>query len=157
MLEQFFPTGISQFLLGGLLVGLGISFIFISTGLVAGASTFFTSTWSYVSKLNYFKNPKFLSSRNWRSVLAISLVLGGFLFMFFFNEGKAEVTEVQIWRIALGGFLVGLGTRMADGCPSGHGICGLSSLELPSLVSVLTFLSIAIVVALTVSSMGVLP
>ncbi len=38
-----------------------------------------------------------------------------------------------------GGFLVGFGTRYADGCTSGHGITGLATLQLPSLLAVLGF------------------
>ncbi len=38
-----------------------------------------------------------------------------------------------------GGFLVGFGTRWADGCTSGHGIYGLSNLQLPSLIAVIGF------------------
>jgi uncharacterized membrane protein YedE/YeeE len=39
-----------------------------------------------------------------------------------------------------GGLLVGFGTRLANGCTSGHGIFGLSNFELPSLVAVLCFM-----------------
>ncbi len=38
-----------------------------------------------------------------------------------------------------GGFLVGFGTRYANGCTSGHAISGLSNLQLPSLVAVIGF------------------
>ena len=38
-----------------------------------------------------------------------------------------------------GGFLVGFGSRYAGGCTSGHGITGLSNLQIPSLVAVLGF------------------
>jgi uncharacterized protein len=38
-----------------------------------------------------------------------------------------------------GGFLVGFGTRYASGCTSGHGIMGLSNLQWPSLVAVMSF------------------
>ena len=41
--------------------------------------------------------------------------------------------------LAAGGFLVGFGTRYADGCTSGHAITGLSNLQLPSLVAVIGF------------------
>jgi uncharacterized membrane protein YedE/YeeE len=44
-----------------------------------------------------------------------------------------------------GGFLVGFGTRMGNGCTSGHGVCGLGRLSLRSLVAVVTFLGTAIV------------
>ncbi|MEM7190446.1 MAG: YeeE/YedE thiosulfate transporter family protein [Pseudomonadota bacterium] len=32
--------------------------------------------------------------------------------------------------IVLGGLLVGIGTRMANGCTSGHGVCGMSRFSL---------------------------
>ena len=41
--------------------------------------------------------------------------------------------------LALGGFLVGFGTRYAGGCTSGHAITGLSSLQLPSFIAVIGF------------------
>lgn len=39
-----------------------------------------------------------------------------------------------------GGFLVGFGTRYADGCTSGHAIMGLSNLQWPSLVATICFM-----------------
>lgn len=41
--------------------------------------------------------------------------------------------------IILGGFLVGFGTRYAEGCTSGHAISGLSNLQIPSLIAVVGF------------------
>ena len=41
--------------------------------------------------------------------------------------------------LALGGFLVGFGSRYAGGCTSGHAISGLSNLQLPSLITVIGF------------------
>jgi uncharacterized membrane protein YedE/YeeE len=41
--------------------------------------------------------------------------------------------------LVAGGFLVGFGTRYAGGCTSGHGIMGLSTLQWPSLVAVISF------------------
>lgn len=41
--------------------------------------------------------------------------------------------------IVVGGFLVGFGTAYAGGCTSGHGITGLATLQLPSLVAVIGF------------------
>lgn len=43
--------------------------------------------------------------------------------------------------MVLGGFLVGFGARYADGCTSGHSIFGLSTLQWPSLVATLCFMS----------------
>ena len=39
-----------------------------------------------------------------------------------------------------GGLFIGFGTRLAGGCTSGHGIFGLSNVELPSLLSTLSFM-----------------
>lgn len=44
-----------------------------------------------------------------------------------------------------GGLLIGLGTRIADGCTSGHGIFGLANFERASFVSVVSFMLAGIV------------
>jgi uncharacterized membrane protein YedE/YeeE len=48
------------------------------------------------------------------------------------------------WMFA-GGLLIGFGTRLAGGCTSGHGIFGLSNLELPSLLATLAFMGAGVV------------
>jgi len=54
--------------------------------------------------------------------------------------GSAVLLTVKGWIIpAAGGFLVGLGSRYAGGCTSGHAISGLSNLQLPSLIAVIGF------------------
>ena len=53
---------------------------------------------------------------------------------------RAEIWNlVFVLGIALGGFLVGFGTRYAGGCTSGHAISGLSNLQWVSLVAVIGF------------------
>lgn len=40
------------------------------------------------------------------------------------------------WAVVIaGGLLVGLGTRLANGCTSGHGVCGISRLSLRGIVA----------------------
>ena len=41
--------------------------------------------------------------------------------------------------LAIGGFMVGFGSRYAGGCTSGHAISGLSDLQVPSLIAVIGF------------------
>ncbi len=43
--------------------------------------------------------------------------------------------------LAVGGFLVGFGTRYAGGCTSGHAIMGLSNLQVPSLIATVSFMA----------------
>jgi uncharacterized membrane protein YedE/YeeE len=45
--------------------------------------------------------------------------------------------------LAIAGLFVGFGTRLSNGCTSGHGVCGLSNLSPRSLVATLTFMAIA--------------
>ena len=42
--------------------------------------------------------------------------------------------------LIVAGLLVGFGSRLGNGCTSGHGVCGLSRLSLRSLVNVLCFM-----------------
>lgn len=56
-------------------------------------------------------------------------------------------TWPNILIVAGGAFLVGFGTRWAGGCTSGHGIYGLSTLQWPSLVAVITFFASGILTA----------
>jgi hypothetical protein len=43
--------------------------------------------------------------------------------------------------LVVAGLLVGFGTRLGQGCTSGHGVCGLSRLSLRSLVNVVAFIA----------------
>ena len=49
-----------------------------------------------------------------------------------------------------GGTLVGFGTRMAGGCTSGHGLCGVSRLQSGSLAATATFFGVGVVVSLLI-------
>jgi uncharacterized protein len=120
--------------------------LFLLTGLVGGMSTVFSSTWSYVSRLESFRQPRLAGSRTWRLVFAAGLILGAALCALLI-PATSSMTAVPGWQLLLGGALVGFGARLANGCTSGHGICGLASLQLPSLLAVLTFLATAFVTA----------
>jgi uncharacterized membrane protein YedE/YeeE len=52
---------------------------------------------------------------------------------------KALFTLRGAIAIVVGGFLVGFGTTYAGGCTSGHGITGLASLQLPSVIATMAF------------------
>lgn len=73
------------------------------------------------------------------------------------NQGGLLPVEIFSWAHLLtwqnllivvgGGFLVGFGTRYAGGCTSGHGIAGLSTMQWPSLIAVITFFASGILTA----------
>lgn len=145
MIDSLFPQGMGHYLLGGLAIGAAVGLLYVMTGLVGGMSTLFSSTWSYLSRLPQFQQERLVTSRHWRLVYAAGLILGAGLYLA--TLGAPFVTEVASWRLLVGGVLIGFGARLANGCTAGHGICGLASLQLPSLLAVLVFLSTAIGVA----------
>ncbi|MCU4801753.1 YeeE/YedE family protein [Halobacteria archaeon HArc-gm2] len=173
---ELFPNGISRYAVGGLLVGLGAVVIYLGTGIAAGASTFLESTLSYVSSQSRFQ--QYVSSRDWRVVFTLGIILGAAVFAATVQSGVITtslyeagttgqlydvagvtlwMTEVQPWRLFLGGILVGIGTRVGKGCTSGHGVCGVGSASKTSIVGVITFLTVAIGTAQVVSALGVSP
>ena len=153
-MQQLFPNGIETYFVGGLLIGVAVSFAFAMSGLVTGMSTVFSSTWSFVSRLAFFQQDRFVSSRGWRLALALGLVLGGALFLLTAAHGTTFQTQVPWWRLAVGGVIAGFGARMSNGCTSGHGICGIGSFQMPSILAVVIFLVTAIVTAQLVAALG---
>ncbi|QCD67293.1 YeeE/YedE family protein [Halomicrobium mukohataei] len=173
---ELFPNGIGRYAVGGLLVGLGAVVIYVGTGIPAGASTFLESTLSYVSDQSRFQ--QYVGSRDWRVVFTLGIVLGGLAFAATVQSGLVSTalyqtgttgqlyevggvtlwtTNVQPWRLFVGGVLVGIGTRVGKGCTSGHGVCGVGSASKTSLVGVATFLTVAIGTAQVVAALGVSP
>jgi uncharacterized membrane protein YedE/YeeE len=146
-IDTLFPFGWQHYLLGGLTIGAGVALLYLFNGWVGGMSTVFSSTWSFVSRRSFFQQARLVDSRQWRLVYAAGVVLGALVWRFALNDGQAQSTSVPVWQLLLGGFLVGYGARLGNGCTSGHGICGLGSLQLPSLGAVLTFMATAFLTA----------
>lgn len=178
VIVELFPHGIAHYLIGGILIGLGVVIIYLGTGLIAGASTFLESTLSYVSKQDRFQQARFVTTRDWRVVFTLGIVAGAAIYALTFQSGLLSsgfqpgahtgelrevgsltiwVTEVDWWRLLGGGILIGIGTRLGKGCTSGHGVCGVGSLSQTSIANVITFMGFAIVTALLVASAGVQP
>lgn len=153
-LDALFPLGIIHYLAGGSSIGLAVSLIFLLTGRVAGMSSVFSSTWSWFSRLPFFQQARLIDSRGWRLLLALGLVLGAALYWFGFGPGVAWQTKVSWWQLLVGGFIAGFGARLSNGCTSGHGICGMASLQPQSLLAVLAFLGTAFLTANLVRTLG---
>jgi uncharacterized membrane protein YedE/YeeE len=96
-------------------------------------------------------------------IFLVGLVLGGTVAVFVSGEGFqpsvamrstyfsqifGDSTAVAAVVMAFGGVLVGFGTRMAGGCTTGHGLCGVSRFQLGSLVSTGAFFGGGVVVSL---------
>ena len=153
---DYFPKGWEHYLYGGLLVGLGTAIIFLLSGIRAGASGFFTTAQSYLSHNAGFREEWMLRERGWRTAFALGTIAGAAAYTYLLSH-EPFVTQVQPWRLAVGGVLVGYGTRLSRGCTSGHGICGISGGSRGSMLAVLVFMGVAIATAALVSALGVTP
>jgi len=142
---DLFPLGWQHYLAGGMLLGAGVGLLYAATGLIGGMSTVFTTVWSYFSSFPYFREERFVASRQWRLVYAAGLVLGAAAWML--TIGEPFQTHVPAWQLAVGGFIAGFGARLSNGCTAGHGICGMASLQGPSMLAVAIFLATAIATA----------
>jgi uncharacterized membrane protein YedE/YeeE len=152
-----FPLGIYPYILGGLIIGVGVSFVYLTTGLHATQSSLFSTTISYFSKIPYFQRKTYLDSREWRLYFAVGVILGALIYTVIVSPDCFWTTSVQWWRLLIGGFLVGFGTRLSSGCTSGHGISGIASLSTTSLYAVITFIVVGIITAHAFQFLGVTP
>ena len=147
MTNLIFPQGWAHYLTGGVLIGCGVAVLYLFTGRMGGMSTVYTAVWSWLSGRPFFQQARFTDSRAWRGVYALGLVLGAALWWWGWGPAQPLSTAVPVPHLLLGGLLVGYGARRANGCTSGHGICGLGALQWPSLVAVLTFMATAFATA----------
>lgn len=125
-------------LLGGLLIGTSATILLAFNGRIAGISGIINNAIS------------FAPGEGWRWLFLIGLLLGGALYEYILAPQPTPVSAIASWAMLLGGFLVGFGTRMSNGCTSGHGVCGLGRLSVRSLVAVLTFLTTAMVMVFVI-------
>ncbi len=119
-----------------------------------GVSTGFESACATLVKAPYFRREELASSHRWRLSLLFGLLCGGLLSSWisggfrppwglgawFEAEVSGHMAVKAAWMFA-GGVLVGLGTRIAGGCTSGHGIFGVANFERSSLIATLAFMA----------------
>lgn len=132
-------------LVGGLLIGLSATILWVFNGRTAGISNIAGGIW-----------PIQRGDELWRFVFLIALPVGAWLGYQFGPTLFAEVprtlpqiTLTPLWLVGTG-LLVGIGTRVGRGCTSGHGICGLSRLSVRSFAAVAIFMVAAIVTVFVV-------
>ena len=121
----------SQWLLslgGGMLAGLSALILMLFNGRVAGISGILAGAMQY-------KTP-------WRVLFLLGLGAGAWLALSLGWASMPAFSTLPGWPLVLlAGLLVGIGTRLGNGCTSGHGICGMGRLSLRSIVATLTFMA----------------
>ncbi|NTT85220.1 YeeE/YedE family protein [Tabrizicola fusiformis] len=109
--------------LGGLLIGGAASLYLLVNGRVMGISGILGGLVDGSGRGTWAERAAFIAG-----LVAVPAVLG--------LAAGAETHLTQNWLLIIaGGLLVGLGTRLANGCTSGHGVCGISRLSLRGIVA----------------------
>lgn len=116
-------------LFGGVLIGLAASLFALMNGRIAGISGLLGSVLQKEGE-----------GRGEKALFLLGLLLAPLVWWLF---SGAPIVQFQTgWPgLLVAGLLVGVGTRYAAGCTSGHGVCGLARLSPRSLVATLCFMS----------------
>ncbi|MBE9030287.1 YeeE/YedE family protein [filamentous cyanobacterium LEGE 11480] len=125
-------------LLGGVLIGLSSTLMLAFNGRITGISGILNGA----ARIDRTTNAA--RSEVWRWYFLAGMLLGGLLYEFGIATQPTPRSTFAPVAMLIGGLLVGFGTRMGNGCTSGHGVCGLGRLSVRSFVAVCTFLSTAI-------------
>ena len=128
-------------LTGGLLIGLSVALFFILKGRMIGISGIASNF--LVSKDNRTENFLFL----------FGLILGPLIYNLISGKEINISISNSLFLLIIAGIMVGFGTRLSNGCTSGHGISGISRFSLRSIIATITFMLVGI---LTVLITGIL-
>lgn len=116
-------------LFGGVLIGLAASLFALMNGRIAGISGLLGSVLQKEGE-----------GRGEKALFLLGVLLAPLMWWLF--SGAPTVQFQTGWPgLLVAGLLVGVGTRYAAGCTSGHGVCGLARLSPRSLVATLCFMS----------------
>lgn len=138
--EDFTPLSA---LAGGALIGLSASLVLLGHGRVAGISGIYGGLFDPQQRDQAF--------RGW---FISGLVLAGLLVRIVAPLAFETATPGGLGSIAFAGLLVGFGTRLGNGCTSGHGVCGLTRFSPRSLVATMTFMGAGMFVVHLVKHFG---
>lgn len=145
-MESFTPITAT---LGGALIGLSAAMLWLGNGRIAGMSGIFGQLLPPGRTVV------------WRLVFLAALIAGAAFAAWLFPAlgNSPQLAAPPAWFsgpaplwIAASGLLTGFGTKIGNGCTSGHGVCGLARLSTRSFVAVGVFFVVAI---LTVTVTGI--
>ncbi|KEJ95684.1 YeeE/YedE family protein [Pseudosulfitobacter pseudonitzschiae] len=117
-------------LFGGLIIGTAASILLLGNGRIMGASGILGGLLDGTAR------------RGWAEAVAFVAALIAVPALFhYLGTARVEThaTASPVLLIA-GGLAVGLGTRLANGCTSGHGVCGISRLSIRGIIATLIYI-----------------
>lgn len=129
MTELFSQVDFTATLVGGILIGLAVTALMLLIGRIAGICGITFSLFEGVS------------DKGWRILFLASLVVGTMLVHLIADLPAPEAPSSNLTLLITAGLLTGFGTKLANGCTSGHGVCGIARLSMRSLVATLVFMA----------------
>ena len=111
--------------LGGLMIGIAVAVLLLFNGRIAGISGIFANM--------------FTKQSGWRIAFIAGLAGAPWVYRLFAGQPDVVIAADYPLLIAAG-LLVGFGTRLGNGCTSGHGICGMARLSKRSFAAVAVFM-----------------
>lgn len=135
---QFINSGV----IGGVLIGLAALLYLLLYGRVLGVSGLINQT---VFKQSANKSKERGSNKFYLGMILIGTLIGGSSYGVFFEPQFVMPSDRSPLLLIIAGLIVGFGTRMGNGCTSGHGVCGISRGSLRSIMATVTFMISAII------------
>lgn len=130
-------------LLGGIFIGLAAAVLLLFKGRIAGIC-------GIVFALLESKEP----DKQWRVAFILSLIFGTYLAHIIFSTPIPAAPTESILQITMAGLILGIGSYLANGCTSGHGVCGIGRGSIRSLTATVTFMFTGIVTVTLLRSFG---
>ena len=120
-------------LLGGALIGLSAAMLMMLSGRLAGVSGILGGALTSSA------------DRAWRVAFILGLIVAAIIAPLLGAPQPTRLASSNLVLFAAAGLLVGFGSRMGNGCTSGHGVCGLARLSMRSIVATLVFMGVAVI------------
>jgi uncharacterized membrane protein YedE/YeeE len=134
-------TSVLNALYGGLLIGLAASLLILFNGRIAGISGI----------LGGLLRPQ-PGGVAWRVCFLLGLIISPLVYSTFAPLPTIEL-KADSNLLIIAGLLVGFGTRLGNGCTSGHGVCGMARLSTRSIVATVTFMIAGIITVFIMRTM----
>lgn len=126
-------------LLGGVLIGLAVVLFALLNGRLLGVSGI---VYGLIDRgPGQVDRSRLHLSGGWRLAFLSGLLAGGAILVLVHPEAFGVSAKRSLMATGAAGFLVGFGSRLGNGCTSGHAVCGVSRLSPRSIAATLTFIA----------------
>jgi uncharacterized membrane protein YedE/YeeE len=129
-------------LLGGGLIGLGASVLLLGSGRVAGISGVLGGILKRAT-----------GDVLWRVLFLLGLLSAGAVAALW-APASLGASPRSLPTLIAAGLLVGVGTRLGNGCTSGHGVCGISRFSIRSITATIVFIAAGMLSVRLVAALG---